>query len=156
MPPGTTSPPVVSNNRENTTSTNANNAATAPPKTAGPDDDYRISFPQTDATWSDLAFLNGTLYASLGTALGVNPYNSQIADNSNGVYRIANYATASGISGNSNAPVWDVGSGGVDTESSARNSPPPRFKPYPFSTTSTRPSALFFKRTPANMNPRDL
>ena len=36
----------------------------------GPDDDYRVSFPQNDATWTSLALEGGTLYAALGTASG--------------------------------------------------------------------------------------
>ena len=44
-PPGSTAPP-------NTTPMERN-----PPKTPGPDDDYRVSFPQTKATWSDLVLV---------------------------------------------------------------------------------------------------
>jgi autotransporter-associated beta strand protein len=49
------------------------------PGTAGPDDDFRVSFPQSKATWSDLSLIYadpgvGTpvpvLYAALGTAAG--------------------------------------------------------------------------------------
>ena len=55
---------VVSFNRENTTS-----LLNAPPDVPGPDDDYRVSFPQTDATWSDLSLVDGVLYASPGHGL---------------------------------------------------------------------------------------
>ncbi|MFO0936548.1 MAG: autotransporter-associated beta strand repeat-containing protein [Gemmataceae bacterium] len=51
----------------------------APPKTPGPDDDYRIEFPQENASWTDLIIIqdiepNGvllrtTLYAALGRAI---------------------------------------------------------------------------------------
>jgi large repetitive protein len=44
-PPGSTAPP-------NTTPMERN-----PPLTPGPDDDYRVSFPQTKATWSDLVLV---------------------------------------------------------------------------------------------------
>lgn len=40
------------------------------PRSPGPDDDWRYHFPQTDMTWSDLAFVGGTLFAALGTTLG--------------------------------------------------------------------------------------
>src|SRR5205085_1168357 len=63
-----------------------------PPKTPGPDDNYNITFPQTGTTWSDLALVNGTLYAALANSSG---------DVNNGVF----YSTNSG----SNTPIWYVG-----------------------------------------------
>jgi autotransporter-associated beta strand protein len=94
---------VVSYNRVNTES-----FLNLPPDVPGPDDDYRLSFPQTDATWSGLAYVDGILYASLGTVSG---------NNDNGVYRCTNPATARGASGTGHAPVWYVGDGGLDDES---------------------------------------
>ncbi|MBX9580938.1 MAG: autotransporter-associated beta strand repeat-containing protein [Gemmataceae bacterium] len=37
-----------------------------PPGTPGPDDDYRVTFPQDNASWSDLFMMGGVLYAALG------------------------------------------------------------------------------------------
>ena len=60
---------------------------TAPVNTPGPDDDYRISFPQNNAQWSDLALVSRpgdatrVLYAALGTTGG------RYED---GVYRLVN------------------------------------------------------------------
>jgi autotransporter-associated beta strand protein len=68
---------------------------TAPPDTPGPDDDYRIVFPQLDATWSDLGLdANGVLFAALGTATG---------SSDNAVFRNENPQ--------SNTPIWYVGPG---------------------------------------------
>jgi autotransporter-associated beta strand protein len=86
---------VVSNNR----ATNKGKQG-APPNTPGPDDEYRIAFPQFFAVWSDLAISGGTLYAALGTPFPFNP--------DNGVFRCPNPA--------SGAPVWYVGDGAVDSE----------------------------------------
>jgi autotransporter-associated beta strand protein len=75
---------VVSSARSSFVSTNSNDTLYGPsgtfavpgfPDTPGPDDDYRISFPQTDATWTSLALVENVfgqtiLYASLGTARG--------------------------------------------------------------------------------------
>jgi len=73
-----------------------------PPGTPGPDDDYRFTFPQSNASWSDLVLdNNGTLYAALGSAEG---------DPNNAVFRCPNPT--------SNQPVWYMGDGGVDTETS--------------------------------------
>ncbi len=99
---------VVSNIRSTVGSLNSNDAFYGPipapvgtfPNTPGPDDDYRIDFPQTNATWTSLALIpdpadpNGAevLYAALGTAQGstqkevdlVNGLTFNILDN--GVY----------------------------------------------------------------------
>ena len=41
------------------------------PNTPGPDDNYQIAFPQTNATWTSLTLTaDGTLFAALGTAAG--------------------------------------------------------------------------------------
>jgi autotransporter-associated beta strand protein len=44
------------------------------PNNPGPDDDYRLSFPQSNATWSDIALANNGsqtfLFAALGSAVG--------------------------------------------------------------------------------------
>jgi len=82
------------------------------PGTPGPDDDYRISYPQENAAWSDLALVyadtaNWTplpepvprepeLFAALGTYTG---------DWNNGVYHTENPTTTSGT-----GPIWYVGS----------------------------------------------
>jgi hypothetical protein len=82
------------------------------PNTPGPDDDYRLEFPQINATWTDLALIytdttnnpnNGNvrgapvLYAALGTTAGTEDIN-------NGVY----WSKTS----TSNNPVWYVGDPG--------------------------------------------
>ncbi len=88
---------VVSPNRDPA------NGVSGAPNTAGPDDDFRISFPQTGATWSDLAIdTTGTLYAALGTAGGAL---------ANGVFRCSNPT--------STTPIWDVGNGAVNSQSSS-------------------------------------
>ena len=44
------------------------------PNTPGPEDDYRMSFPQSNATWSDIQLApNGYLYAALGNSQGPGP-----------------------------------------------------------------------------------
>ncbi|HJZ58946.1 MAG TPA: autotransporter-associated beta strand repeat-containing protein, partial [Gemmataceae bacterium] len=76
----------------------------APPNTPGPNDDYRIVFPQTNATWSDLLLIGGTLYVALGES-------NQTSGTTN-VVRNAVYRTSDlGL----NNPNWFIGSGGVDT-----------------------------------------
>lgn len=92
---------VVSVNRGSTPTTNASdpviNTATMYPNTPGPDDDYRVSFPQQTATWSSLALTTRnnttTLYAALGSATG---------SISNGVFHTTNPTSFS--------PVWLLGS----------------------------------------------
>src|SRR5262249_38418127 len=69
----------------NPPSGNPNTSGPNPPDYPGPDDDYRIYFPQTNATWSDVALIytdtnntpNGgigpfhpVIYAALGTGAG--------------------------------------------------------------------------------------
>lgn len=89
---------VVSFGRENVTS----NLKNPPPLTPGPDDDYRLSFPQYQATWTSLQFAGNVLYACLSCPDG---------DNDNGVYRIYDPESASGGNGNFSAPQWFVGNG---------------------------------------------
>ena len=83
---------------------------TTPVGTPGPDDDYRITFPQSNATWSDLTLVGSgpgaTLYAALGTWLG-RP--------ENGVYRLAN---PGGVTGGNVR--WLIGDPGTTPD--ARNS----------------------------------
>ena len=80
---------------------------TTPVGTAGPDDDYRITFPQANATWSDLALVGSgsgaTLYAALGT-FGGRPQN--------GVYRLAN---PGGVTGGNVR--WLIGDPGANPDS---------------------------------------
>lgn len=52
-----------------------------PPEVAGPDDFFSISFPQNNASWTDIALSNGNLVASLGTSNG---------DLANAVYYLVN------------------------------------------------------------------
>jgi autotransporter-associated beta strand protein len=82
-----------------------------PPGTPGPDDDFRLSFPQSNVTWSDVSvvdidtFNDGAghpfpipapvVYAALGTAAG---------DANNAVYRCRNPLDA--------APLWYIGDPG--------------------------------------------
>jgi autotransporter-associated beta strand protein len=77
------------------------------PATPGPDDDYRISFPQTNATWTSISLItnpNGlqVLYASLGTAKGTA---------NNGVFWTDNPTSLN--------PVWYVGNPYTGTYSGA-------------------------------------
>jgi autotransporter-associated beta strand protein len=72
---------------------NASGGVAGAPNTAGPDDDFRISFPLT-GNWSSVAIADGWLYAALGTYTG---------NNNNGVFRC--------INPNSNNPLWYVGNG---------------------------------------------
>src|SRR5205807_555723 len=51
---------VPSNNRNNTLGQAP--FGSGPPRTPGPDDDYRILFPQRNAAWSDLSLIGGVLY----------------------------------------------------------------------------------------------
>jgi large repetitive protein len=76
----------------------------APRNTPGPDDDYRISFPQQNASWSDLALVSQpgdpsrVLYAALGTFGG---------SYTDGVYRLINPQAVTG-----NNVRWLVGDPG--------------------------------------------
>ena len=64
-----------------------------PVGTPGPDDDYRITFPQTGAAWTDLALVSKpgdntrVLYAALGSFFG---------DPNNGVFRLVNPQAVTG------------------------------------------------------------
>jgi large repetitive protein len=95
---------VVSSARLNTPNT------TPPaPQTPGPDDDFRIRFPQAGAAWSDLFLApSGTLYAALGSPNGYGVPNPLPAGGTpmNAVYRCPNPTTA--------APVWFIGNGTVN------------------------------------------
>jgi hypothetical protein len=53
---------------------------TAAPKTPGPDDNYTIAFPQSNANWSDISLSSGILYAALA--------NPTVNTAANGVYRL--------------------------------------------------------------------
>src|SRR5262249_57159675 len=86
----------------------------AAPKTPGPDDDYRVTFPKTDATWSDLVMVGGTLFAALGTSAGRNV---------NGVYRTNNPT--------SNNPTWFVGDASAVDARSANEFPVADYTNYP-------------------------
>ena len=113
---------MVSNNRQNTAGTTPE--TTTPPNTPGPDDDYRLYFPQTNATWSDIALdSQGRLFAALGSG-PTSPTTSlytvvnRAAGNGgpyyidlNGVYLCLNPQTTI-------TPLWYSGSGLVDSQAS--------------------------------------
>jgi autotransporter-associated beta strand protein len=97
---------VVSFNRANTPGQGIYQAppnGNGPPGTPGPDDDYRYSFPQSNATWTDLVLVGPALYAALGTATG---------DVNNGVYRCENPTSAS--------PIWYIGDPGSPPAADSR------------------------------------
>jgi autotransporter-associated beta strand protein len=81
---------------------------TAPPNSPGPDDDWRVTFPDSFASYSGLQLFQSqstgenVLYIALGTSFG---------DLNNGVYRCMNPATASGGNGAASTAVWFVGDG---------------------------------------------
>jgi autotransporter-associated beta strand protein len=77
-----------------------------PPNTPGPDDDFRIRFPQTGVSWTDIAMVGGTLYA----ALMENPGTSNGGYNS-GVYRMTNPA----LNLATTRPIWLAGDGATDS-----------------------------------------
>ena len=99
-----------------------------PPRNAGPDDDYRIKFPQSNAAWTDLQIIRNTLvfpntitlYAALGRgedipteqnfAFTLNPPNVSSYAVRDAVYRTMDLT--------SNTPAWFIGSGGADTRPS--------------------------------------
>jgi autotransporter-associated beta strand protein len=109
-------------NRLNTPGTapyNAPPAGVGPPENAGPDDDYRIRFPQANATWSDILLVKfGTnpftgasewvLYAALGESHQryFNPLTLEQAI-LNGVYRTEDPDTTGAN------PTWWLGTGTV-------------------------------------------
>jgi autotransporter-associated beta strand protein len=77
------------------------------PNTPGPDDDWRLTFPQQQATWSDVKMMkSGILYAALGT--DIVPATG-LPDPANGVYWCINPAAP--------LPDWNIGDGIVDSES---------------------------------------
>ena len=88
------------------------------PDSPGPDDDFRIAFPQNDATWTSLAFTGNTLIAALGGAGGsltTGTGNSSVLGtvSNNGVFWMPGPTTAfTGISFINGAAVpndWYVG-----------------------------------------------
>ncbi len=102
-----------------------------PPRTPGPDDDYRITFPSTQATWSDIALIytdrnntpNGgvgpagpVLYAALGTADG----GALTPNPNNGIFWTKNPNVA-----NVNSVIWYVGDPGGSPFSSPAVDPEP-------------------------------
>jgi autotransporter-associated beta strand protein len=90
----------------------------APPNTPGPDDDYRINFPQKNVSWTDLALvyfdpdvthslpttIKPILYASMIQEFGLGGPNA-------GVYRSEN--PDAGQAGNGGIPFWYVGDSGA-------------------------------------------
>jgi autotransporter-associated beta strand protein len=74
----------------------------APPNTPGPDDDWRITFSGTTASYSDLFLSGANLIAAYGTWTG---------NTSTGVFRLTNPQTASAAV----KPIWDVGNGALDS-----------------------------------------
>lgn len=87
-----------------------NTSGPNPPNSPGPDDDYRMYFPSTNATWSDVALIytdisntnNGSrspvLYAALGTSTG---------DINNAVFFTGVIGTGNPLTGTT--PIWYVG-----------------------------------------------
>ena len=92
-----------------------------PPRTPGPDDDYRLEFPQTSALWSDISLVGGTLYAALGQPAGGTA-------NANTIFQSAVYRTQDLAS---NSPVWYVGTPPTTT-------PDNRTSSYPVNTTGVQ------------------
>ena len=103
---------VVSSNRSSVASDNPADPQFGPPNsttpgtfpnTPGPDDNYQISFPQTDATWSSLVLTvdsdgKTTLVAALGSASG---------NDNNGVFWTDTQDQQDGV-------IWDVGDPNYD------------------------------------------
>jgi len=91
------------------------------PNTPGPDDDFTVSFPQSGATWSDLALVGSSktnnliLYAALGT--DISPLTGT-GDPANGVYRCEDLQLLS------NSPTWYEGDDTVTNGKAAKNSFP--------------------------------
>jgi autotransporter-associated beta strand protein len=89
-----------------------------PPQTPGPDDDYRITFPQSNVTWSDILLIGGTLFAALGEGpeqaftwsgtAGTAPTSQAV--------RHAVYRTTNPTADN---PAWFLGATGVDNRPTA-------------------------------------
>jgi autotransporter-associated beta strand protein len=89
-----------------------------PPRTPGPDDDYRITFPQSNVTWSDILLIGGTLFAALGEGpeqpftwsgtAGQAPTSQAVR---HAVYRTLNPTVSN--------PTWFLGAAGVDTRPTA-------------------------------------
>jgi len=106
---------------------------TTPVGTAGPDDDWRIEFPSTNATYSDLSFGQttdafGTVHPALYMALGTPRFLG--GDDRNAVYRLIDPATA----GTAASTHWYVGDGnpannGTHTYSQGGGSAFPRTGP---------------------------
>ena len=106
------------------------------PNTPGPDDNYQINFPQTNAAWTSLAMNGGTLYAALGTAAGSFVGKGAFL-NDNGVYRLANAANAT----TANNTQWLVGDPNYNPDNSNPavywTNPPT----YPFAQDNESPNA---------------
>ncbi|MFO0936555.1 MAG: autotransporter-associated beta strand repeat-containing protein, partial [Gemmataceae bacterium] len=100
-----------------------------PPKNPGPDDDYRMMFPQSNAAWTDLIIiqdktpggvvLRTTLYAALGRATNAAFSNSGATINSwavrNAVYSSTTFGT--------NNPTWFIGLAGGAADSRPQGYP---------------------------------
>ena len=96
-----------------------------PPRNAGPDDDYRIAFPQEDAIWSDLFVFDGVLYAALGesTQLG---YQDPVLDGEDPPQYAVRNAVYKSANPRDDAPSWYVGplGGGPDSRPSGQGAFP--------------------------------
>jgi len=89
---------VASYNRKNSANNFKGFNNTTPGGAAGPEDDYRIDFPQTQGTWSDIKIQNGVLFAAMGADIGV----TDALDS-------ANSGAYPGIlSGGTSGPGWDT------------------------------------------------
>ncbi|MFO0801905.1 MAG: MBG domain-containing protein [Gemmataceae bacterium] len=113
-----------------------NSPFTTPPLNAGPDDDYRIMFPQNNATWSDIALVasgragngdagntvNGfawTLYAALGESQQRYFTSATSQGIFNAVYRTEDPASTFAAG---QGPTWWIGNGTIFPVSDPTNS----------------------------------
>ena len=119
--PNRTNPPSVAYGQSpfNAPTSPPNTGGIGPPNNSGPDDDYRITFPHRNASWTDLQMIGTTLYAALGRA----PEQAYIW-NGNGQTAPSQWAIRNAVyrtpNPQSNNPSWYVGDGGVDSRNSGQ------------------------------------
>jgi autotransporter-associated beta strand protein len=101
-------------------------ASAGPPKTAGPDDNFLLSFPQQTATWSGIQLAGSgptaVLFASLGTATGRTVTTYGIENGVNFANQPVNsvYFT---LGAESTTPTWFIGDGKTDGETATIDFP---------------------------------